>query len=154
MPNRRNVLRLAIASLLAAAVCAPTATAKPIYDGAFKSKADTSTVKKPRSTIQIDKVPGARPPVSEFEAPQAAPPDLRSENTADPSRAPAPPAGLPTWPAYPQPLVPRLPQPVAADGNGDGIDWPIAALILAGALALGGVAVAGQRLRAQTRPAH
>jgi hypothetical protein len=169
MPDRRNLSRLAIASLLAVAVCAPMATAKPIDDGGVKSKAHApssaamdmhaSTVKKPASANQDLRteasVPGARPPVSELDAAQVTKPDLRSENAADPSRAPEPPVGLPTWPLDPKPIIPASPQPVAGDGDGDGIDWPIAALVLAGALALGGgVGIAGHRLRTQTRPAH
>jgi hypothetical protein len=156
MTDHRNLSRLAIASLLAAAVCAPTAAAMPIDNGGSTSKAHApssaamdmhaSTVHKPASASQDLRseaaVPGSRAPVSPAEGTKVA------------TRAPERPAGPPTWPANPKPITPVSAQPAADDGDGGGLEWPVAALALAGALALGGaLGIAGHRLRAQTRPA-
>jgi hypothetical protein len=66
--------------------------------------------------------------------------------------------GPPTWPAYPTPLpLPRpAPQPIATDGGDDiGLDLPVALLILAGTLAVGGgMAFAATKGRTRTRVAH
>jgi hypothetical protein len=158
MTDRRNMSRLAIASLLAAAVCAPTAAAMPIDNSGSTTDMHASTVQKPASASQDLRseaaVPGARAPVSPAEGTKVAKADLRSENPTDPTRAPKPSAGVPTWPTSPKPIAPVSAEPVAGDGDGGGLEWPVAVLALAGALALGGaVGIAGHRLRAQTRPA-
>lgn len=66
--------------------------------------------------------------------------------------------GPPTWPMYPTPLpLPQpAPQPVATDGGDDiGLDLPVALLVLAGALGVGGgMAVVATKGRARTRVAH
>jgi hypothetical protein len=64
--------------------------------------------------------------------------DRRGEAAADTSRAPESPAGLPTWPVDPKPVTP-ISQPTVADsGDGGDVDWPVAALAMAGTLLLGG----------------
>lgn len=75
--------------------------------------------------------------------------DLRSENAADPSRAPKTPAGVPSWPVNPRPLTPPVSQPTVADtGDGGDVEWPVAALAMAGTLLLGGgMGVAATRRR-------
>ena len=75
--------------------------------------------------------------------------DLRSEASADTSRAPKTAPGAPTWPVNPKPLTPVSQQRVA-DGiaDGDGIDWPLSVLALFGSLLIGGsLGVAGMRYR-------
>jgi len=165
MPDCRKMSRLAIASLLAAAVTAPAATAMPVEHGGFTSKAyapssaksdmHASTVHRPASAYQDLRAEGSIAPSRAAAKASVIKPDLRTENAADPSRAPQPPVGLPTWPVDPKPLVPVSQEPVAVDGDGGDIEWPIAVVGLIGALALGGgLTFAGQRLRTQTRPAH
>jgi hypothetical protein len=164
MPDRRKMSRLAIASLLAGALTAPVANAKPI-DGGYTSKAyapssaqmdmHASTVKKPASANQDLRTEGSIAPSRAAAQASGVKTDLRSENAADPSRAPESPVGMPTWPADPKPIAPVAPQPVAGDGDGGNVEWPIAVLALTGALALGGaLVIAGRRFRTQTRPAH
>jgi hypothetical protein len=62
--------------------------------------------------------------------------------------------GPPTWPIHPTPLPRPAQQPIVTDGGDDiGVDLPVALLILAGTLAVGGgLAVAATRGR--TRVAH
>jgi hypothetical protein len=83
---------------------------------------------------------------STVDKPEGPKSDLRSENAADPSRAPEPPVGLPTWPLDPKPLTPVPAEPVADDGDG-GVDWQVPALIAGALLLLGGLGVAGTRYR-------
>jgi hypothetical protein len=79
--------------------------------------------------------------------PTSAPQDLRGEASADQSRAPEAPVGLPTWPLHPEPVTPAEQQPVA-DGDGGGVDWPVPTLAIGGVLLLAGIALAGTRYRA------
>jgi len=152
MPHRNNMSRLAVASLIAAALSAPAAMANPAID------TTVSPVQKPTPGNQHVRSEGA---MAQSIVPQTKAPvhvDLRSEGAKDQTRAPQPTAlrpGAPTWPEHPKVLVPPA-QTVATDGGG-GIDveWPVVVLALAGTLLLGGgVGVAGYRLRAQPRPAH
>jgi hypothetical protein len=154
MPDRSKMSRLAIAALLAAAVTAPSAASAMQYaPSSVQGDMHASTVVPPGAANQDLRTEGAISPSRPADHPRGA--DLRTENAADPSRAPEPPAGLPTWPVDPKPIAPVSPQPVAGDGDGGDVEWPIAVLALMGALALGGgIAVAGQRLRTQARPAH
>ena len=156
MPDRRKLTRLVVASLVAVGVAAPAAGAAPMPadDGAFKFAKSAvmdmhaSTVHPPAAPLQDLRTENSiAPSRAAFHAQPKL--DLRTEAAADPSRAPEPPLGLPTWPVDPKPIVPAAPvQPVATDGDGIDIEWPIAALALAGALALGGgLAFAGTRLR-------
>lgn len=164
MPDRRKMSGLAIASLLAAALTAPVANAKPIHgpytsNGHAPSAAQmdmhASTVEKPASANQDLRTEGSIAPSRAAADANVVKQDFRSENAADPSRAPESPVGMPTWPVDPKPIAPVAPQPVAGDGDGGDVEWPIAVLALMGALALGGaLVIAGRRLRAQTRPAH
>lgn len=65
--------------------------------------------------------------------------------------------GPPTWPMYPTPLPrPAQQQPIVVDDSDDiGLDLPVALLILAGTLAVGGgIAVAATKGRTRTRVAH
>ena len=164
MPHRKNMSRLAVASLIAAAVSAPAAMANPAID------TTASPVQKPTPGNQHVGSEGAMAQSIVPQTKQPANVDLGSEGAmeiyggphpSDRARAPQPTAlrpGAPTWPEHPRVLVPPA-ETVATDGGdgGDGIDveWPVAVLALAGTLLLGGgVGVAGYRLRAQPRPAH
>jgi hypothetical protein len=126
MPHGNNLSRLLIATLAAGAIAAPAAMAQPTDP--------VATADQPAPVQRTD---------------------MRGEATKDTSRAPAPPRqlpGPPTWPMHPKPITPAQ-VAVADDGNGDGVDAPVVAAIVAGALALGGgLTVAG--LRHRTRVAH
>lgn len=152
MSHRRNIARLAVASLLAVAISAPAAIAKPALDTTGSpSQGSTAGAQDKRSEGAKDRsiVPQTKATVNG---------DRRSEAAKDQTRAPQPEApfpGQPTWPAYPRALAPPA-QPVATGDGGDvDVEWPVAVLALAGTMLLGGgLAVAGYRLRAQARPAH
>src|SRR5215213_2894464 len=105
MPHRKNMSRLAIASLIAAVVSAPAAVAKPAID------TNVSPVQKPTPGNQHLRSEGA---MAESIVPQTKHPanvDLRSESAnemyggphpSDQARAPQPtalPPGAPTWPS-------------------------------------------------------
>ena len=165
MLDRKKMSRLAIASLLAVAVTAPTATAAmPVTHHGSTSEASApssaemdmhaSTVHRPSINQDLRSEGSIASSRAAADAPSVTA-DLRSENTADPSRAPEPPVGMPTWPLDPKPLTPPAPQPVAVDGGGGDFELPTALLALMGALALGGaLGIVGRKLRTQTRPAH
>jgi hypothetical protein len=143
MQHRKRMSSLAIVPLLAAAIAAPAATAQPI-------DMHGSTVQKPAAAqqdLRSEAATGASSPVSRQN--QDPGQDLRSEASADTSRAPRPAAGVPTWPASPKPITPVSQQPVAdVGGDGGGIDWPVSLLAIAGALLLAGsLGVAGKRYR-------
>ena len=163
MPDRRKTCRLLVVSLLAAAVAAPAATAMPSVEYTSKANAPrkaaddmhASTVHRPAPAKQDLRAEGSIAGSRAAAQAQVPGADLRSENAVDPTRAPEPPIGLPTWPVDPEPIVPAAPVPVAGDGGGADVEWPVAVLALIGALALGGAAgIAGHRMRTQTRPAH
>jgi hypothetical protein len=138
MPKGNTLSRVLIASLTAAAIAAPAAMAQPIDP----------------TGPQQDKAPAAQDLRTEAVMPQTGTPverDMRTEAAKDPSRAPeiSQLPGPPTWPAYPRALTP--PQATVTDGgDGGGVEAPIVALIIAGALALGGgLTVAALRHRAR-----
>lgn len=181
--RRKMISRLVLATLLASAGAAPVAASMPVDDTAFySSKAyapsaaqmdmHASTVKPPAAASQDLRTEASMAPSRATVRASVVKPDLRTEGAIAPSRAVAhasvvksdfrteaaaapsrAPVGMPTWPVNPKPIAPPAPQPVAADGDGGGFEWPIAVLAL-GALVLGGgVMIAGHRLRAQARPA-
>ncbi len=163
--RRKMITRLMLATLLASAGAAPVAASMPVNDTPFySSKAyapsaaqmdiHASTVKPPAPANQDLRSEASSAPTRAAAHASVVKSDLRTEAAADPSRAPKTPVGMPTWPVYPQPIAPPAQQPVATVGDGGDFEWPIAVLAL-GALVLGGgVLIAGQRLRAQARPAH
>jgi hypothetical protein len=172
MPKGNTLSRLLIASLSAAAIAAPAAVAQPTDPA--QQDMHASTVTKPASAQQDLRSEAAADPS------RPAGKDLRSEAAADPSRAPsnpgnssypgsfpAPPIlpapgshvpaknpGPPVWPTNPQPIA-SAPAPVAdsVDGDGGGVDLPVALLAIAGTLALGG-GLTMVALRHRTRVAH
>jgi hypothetical protein len=160
MKARRKITRLAIATLLATAAAAPpVATAMPVKDAGYTSKAyapsaatmdiHASTVKPPAAAGQDLRSEGSIPASSRQASVVQS--DLRTEAAADPSRAPKNPVGMPTWPVDPQPLTPPAQQPVASVSDGGDFEWPIAVLALGALMLGGGVLLAGHRLRTQAR---
>jgi len=141
MPKGNTLSRLVIVSLAAAAIAAPAASAKPTDPTG--SAPDTA------SAIQDARTEAVKPQTG-----TPAQQEMRTEAAKDPSRAPAvkPLPGPPTWPSHPRALTP--PQAtVTDDGDGGGVDAPLVALIIAGALALGG-GMTVVTLRHRTRVAH
>jgi hypothetical protein len=141
-----------VVALVSAAIAAPAATAMPI-DEARQADMHASTVQKPAAQKQDLRSEAAAEASKTPLNPQTTTPiaqgDLRSEAAADTTRAPETPVGLPTWPMEPKPIVPVSQEPVATGGgDGDGIEWPLAGFVIAGALLLGGtLGVAGTRYR-------
>jgi hypothetical protein len=150
--QHRKTLSSVVAPLVVAAIAAPAAVAMPI-DNARQADMHASTVQKP-AAAELDLRSEAAQEASKTPVrPQTGGPiakgDLRTEAAADTTRAPEAPVGLPTWPVNPKPLTPVTPEPVATGGgDGDGIEWPLSGILVAGALLLGGtLGVAGTRYR-------
>jgi len=157
MKVHSKIARMAVASMAAAVVAAPTAGAMPMQGDAAERDMHASTV------VQADRGAGDRrgeasiPALRPQTGGQVTTADLRTEAAKGPSTSPAPPAGLPTWPVDPKPIVPAPAAPVAAtDGDGGTIEWPTALLIAAGALAVAGglAAMVHQQRAAQSRLAR
>jgi hypothetical protein len=144
MPKGNALSRLLIVSLAAAAIAAPAATAQPLEPmGPLQDEATVLQDARGEAVKSQTRTPAG--PVSQ---------DMRTEAAKDPSRAPETKAlpGPPTWPMHPRALTP--PQAtVTDDGDGGGVDAPLVALIIAGALALGG-GMAVVSLRHRTGVAH
>jgi hypothetical protein len=161
MSYRNTLSSVAVAALLVAA-SGPVASAMPIDGPQHSAQAGAerkdprqldmhaSTVQKatPKDDLRTEAAAeGSSTPVKPQTGTPIAKGDLRSEAAADPSRAPEAPVGMPTWPVDPKPIVPVSPEPVAT-GGGDGIEWPLSGIVVAGALLLGGtLGVAGTRYR-------
>jgi hypothetical protein len=162
MKAGKQIPRLALATIIATAVVAPVASAAPVYGGQSYDVNRTTGEYMPATAAQDDvtapvgsdlRSEGAKSPiVSRVEPPAVTGSDLRGESAKGP-RMSTPPAGLPTWPLNPTPIV--APQPVAATDTGDGsFNWPLAGLIAGGVIALAGAAlVARHQLRGHI-PAH
>jgi hypothetical protein len=110
MSHRISLSRMGLASLAAAAIAAPTATAQPIDMHA-------STVKKPASQKQ----------------------DLRTEAAVGATQAQPHTPGPPTWPQHPRSLAQSQAPVAVADGDGGGGigDVPVPLIVIAGTLVLG-----------------
>jgi hypothetical protein len=150
MPHGNTLSRMLIAGIAAAIIAAPTAMAQPINPVTIAQPEPEASINQEQRTEHAKQQADAVSP-----SPKTA--DLRSEAAKDPSRAPAPPRplpGPPTWPMHPRVLTPPTTTAVADDGDGGGVEAPIVALIIAGALALaGGLTVAMHRQR-RTHVAH
>jgi hypothetical protein len=123
MKNRKTLSSVAATALLVTAIAVPVASAMPA-----DPISEWSTEEKSTDAFQ----------------------DRRSEATADPTRAPEPPVGLPTWPLNPEVLTPPASdEPVTTvSDDGDGLEWPLSGILIAGSLLLGGtLGVAGTRYR-------
>ena len=164
MQAGKQISRLALAAIIATAVVAPTAGAVPVYGGHAYDVNRTTGEYMPAAAAQDDvtarvgsdlRSEGAKSPiVSRAETSVATGSDMRGESAKGPGVS-TPPAGLPTWPLDPTPIVTPAAQPVAATDTGDGsFDWPLAGLIAGGVIALAGAAlVARHQLRGHI-PAH
>ena len=164
MQSRKSIL---VVPLLMGAIAAPAvATAMPEGNGGYpftpsytvaqarQIDMHASTVHKPASPKQDLRSEAAadssRTPATAVSHTVYNGRDLRTEAATDGTRAPASPPGLPNFPTNTKPLAPPAHEPVATTGggDGDGIDWPIAIIAMAGALFLGGtVGVAAARSR-------
>jgi hypothetical protein len=135
MSHRKTLSRLTLASLVAAALAAPAATAMPTDPtGAAQDEFIHSSTTKPDSVA----------------------PDRRGEAAAERSSpiVPRQLPGPPTWPTHPQSIDPA-PAKVADGDGGGGDDVPVLAIILGGALVVaGGTAATAVTLRHRARVAH
>ena len=159
MQVRKSISRIAVATLVAATVAVPTAGAMQTEGVVYGSAAyaaeqqdmHASTVQKPESSAGDRRaegsIAGSR---AQAEVPKA---DYRTEAAKGPSIS-TPPAGMPTWPVDPEPIVSAPADTVTAtDGDGGTVDWPITLLIAAGAIALAGaLALVLQQRRTPARP--
>jgi hypothetical protein len=147
MSHRKTLARLAVAPLLMIALSAPPALATPLdpQTGApHSSESDAAAAERGRREI-------ADAYRAQAANQRAARQDRRSENTVDPSRAPAP----RTWPAYPRALPPaeipaHAPATVADDG---GDDWVLPVLAIGGTLLVGAGLATGRIRGRRVRPA-
>ena len=151
MSHRRMLSRLAGLSLAAALVAASPASAMPAEPAGTGAKAQqdmhASTVQKQDDT-QGSGITDARG--------EAAAGGGTAGASGGPLREPRL-QGPPTWPMHPTPLPPPVQQtPFVVESDDDiGLDLPVALLILAGTLALGGgMAVAALKARGRIRTAH
>jgi hypothetical protein len=164
MPNRRNLSRLAVVSLLVAAVSAPAASAMPAdpvttTDPATAPAYPTPTAKSEKSAAQQNMH------ASTVHKPVPTGQDVRGEYAKDPSIAPQtkapvvvdtkPLPGPPVFPTTTDVLSPPKETVTTTDGDGGDIEWPVAAISLAAAMLIGGgLGAAAHRMRASARPAH
>ena len=169
MQVRSSISRIAVATMVAAMVAVPVASAMPA-DGVIYGSSEyaaeqqdmhASTVHKPESNAGDLRgeasIAGSQAAAeAKSKATTAAiKQDQRTEAAKGPSIS-TPPPGMPTWPLDPEPLTPPA-TPVSATNSDDGaIEWPIALLIGFGAVALAGalVVMVHQMRRTQTRPAR
>ena len=160
MSHRKTLARLAVAPLLMIALSAPPALAMPT-DLQAKAIGDTpysdaERAKNDRFNSDVAAAERGRGEIADaYRADaanqQAAQQDRRSENTVDPSRAPAP----RTWPAYPRAVPPAdIPAPAPATvADDDGDDWVVPVLAIAGTLLLGAGLATGRLRGRRVRPA-
>jgi hypothetical protein len=175
MPKGNTLPRLLIASLTAVAVAAPAAVAQPIdmqrtvpvqreiaqQDLRTETSALPAYPSPATKAAQKDlRTEASALPAYPSPATKAAQKDLRTENAVDPSRKPVPSypralPGPPSWPMHPKPITPAHAPAAADDGDGGGIDLPVALIGIAGVLALGGgLTVVALRTRSRARVAH
>ncbi len=176
MTHRNTLSRLALTSLTVALLATAPASAMPADPGGtgatYPRQQDMygSTVQAPKETADrsVQDARGEAAAGSSAQTPKEKASrtvqDARGEAAAGGGTGSTGPVskpalqGPPTWPMHPTPLpLPQpAPQPVATDGGDDiGLDLPVALLILAGTLAIGGgMAVVATKGRTRTRVAH
>ena len=143
-----RISRAVLTTVVVGAVVAPAAQAVPVHDSQSRG---SDCVMVARSCLTMDQV--RQMDMHASTVVPAAPKgndvvsDARGEATKPAPSTPAIP-GLPVFPTNTTPLAPPKAVPVATDpGNGD-FDWPLAGLIAAIAVAMGGIAfVAARQLR-------
>jgi hypothetical protein len=145
-----SISRAVLATIVAGAVVAPAAQAMPVHDS--QSRGDC--VMMARSCLTMDQVRQldmhASTVVPQSPKGNDVVADVRGEASKPAPSTPAIP-GLPVFPTDTTPIHAPKPAPVATDdGNGNGdFDWPLAGLVAAISVALGGAAfVTGRQLRA------
>ena len=150
MSHRSILSKLAITSLAAALLATAPATAM-VTEPPGTGASDAAQKDMHASTVQPPK-DQATGSVEDARGEAAA---GGGTGSAGPVQEP-PLLGPPTWPAHPTPLPRPVQQPIATDSGDDiGLDLPVALLILAGSLAVGGgVAVAALKVRDRTHVAH
>jgi hypothetical protein len=136
MPRSSKFNRLVVAGIAAAAISPTAALASPAIDGGV-SAPGTGVVQDMRAP---DQVAGGAPGTGVMQ-------DMRAPDQVDGTTVDTPtPAGMPTWPANPQPIsnpVATTSTPVADD---DGIDGGVLVAIGGGALLLvGGIGLANRK---------
>jgi hypothetical protein len=161
MKVRNSIARIAVATMIAATVAVPSASAMSsgvIYGSteyaAEQQDMHASTVHKPASSAGDLRGEGSIAGSRAQAHAGVVKADHRTEAAKGPSMSTSPP-GLPTWPVDPKPIAPAPADVITAtDGDGGGIDWPIVLLIAAGAVALAGALVltVHQSRRTQARP--
>jgi hypothetical protein len=176
MTHRNTLSRLALTSLTVALLASAPASAMPTDPGGTAAKDPRqqdmygSTVQSPseKADRTVQDARGEAAAGSSGQTPKEKASrtvqDARGEAAAGGGTGSTGPVskpalqGPPTWPMYPTPLpLPQpAPQPVLTDGGDDiGLDLPVALLILAGTLAVGGgMAVVATKGRTRTRVAH
>ena len=156
MSNFRMLSRLVFVALVAVLVAAPVSSAMPA--GPHGNDAATFDARGEAAASGGGTGAAAATALPAYPTPM----DARGEAAASgggtgstgPAAKPSFPSS-PTWPTNPTPLPRPTQQPVATDGGDEiGVDLPVALLILAGTLAVGGAAVALVKGRAPTRVAH
>ncbi len=161
MQVRKSIARIAVATMVAATVATPTASAMTsgVVYGSTEYAAEqqdmhASTVHKPASSAGDRRGEGSIAGSRAQAQAGVVKADHRTEAAKGPQMS-TPPAGLPTWPADPKPIAPAPADVVTAtDGDGGAVDWPIIALIAAGAVTLAGalVLLVHQSRRTPARP--
>jgi hypothetical protein len=154
MPKGNKLSRLLVATLAVAALAAPSAMAQPIDTPMQQQDMHASTVTKPEAAQQDLRTEASQlPAYPSRAAAQSAQTDLRGENAKPVPSSPRVLPGPPTWPTDPKPIPPSEAPAVADDGDGGGIDLPVALIGIAGVLALAG-GLGAVALRSRTRVAH
>jgi hypothetical protein len=151
MTHRSILSRLAVTSLAVALLATAPASAMPTDPQGFGAS-DAAQQDMHASTVQPPKEK-ADSTVQDAQGEAAA--SGGGTGSTAPAAEPTFP-GPPTWPINPTPLPRPTQSPAVTNGGDDiGLDLPVALLILAGTLALGGgMAVAASKVRANTRVAH
>jgi hypothetical protein len=149
MSHRSTLSRLALASLAAAVLAAAPASAMPA-DPQGATAQDPAQQDMHASTVQ----PADEAQTLDLRGEAATAGGGTGSTSGGPQREPRL-QGPPTWPVNPTPLPRPTQQPVVVDGDDGGIDLdvPVALLLMAGTLALGG-GMAIVAMKSRTRTAH
>jgi hypothetical protein len=133
MPRSSKFNRLVVAGIAAAAISPTAALASPAIDGGV-SAPQTQDMRAP------DQVAGGAPGTGVVQ-------DMRAPDQVDGTTVDRPtPAGMPTWPANPQPISNPVAATNAPVADGDGVDGGVLVAIGGGALLLvGGIGLASRK---------
>jgi hypothetical protein len=136
MPRSSKFNRLVVAGIAAAAISPTAALASPAIDGGVSAPA-SSVAQDMRAP---DQVAGGAPGTGVMQ-------DMRAPDQIDGTTVDRPaPAGMPTWPADPQPISNPVATTNAPVADGDGIDGGVLVALGGGALLLvGGIGLASRK---------